>query len=286
MYSSKFYGSNITINNLLAGFSSEKISHAIILNGKEGLGTNHLARILAAKILNVSYDEVISETLSSLIVIKGDGASNQIRVSDIRDMTSNISYSSLEGDRKVVIIQNCENFNRYSANALLKSLEEPKGNTFYILTTNDLTKLLPTIRSRCSIYTLSEPSQDEVFLYFKDYQNDDKFKSAYNIYGNNIGFIKNAVLDEDEYSYLYAAATAYDLILNNKHYDLSKLMFSFNKKKDGFIKFLKNLEFLASKKMDATHIKILRVIDNYKKHLHINVNLNLLLENFVIEITK
>ncbi len=286
MYLDNYFGNENTVRNLVDGFSQGKLPHAIILNAKEGLGVNFLAKLLACKILDADYEDVNNQKLSTLTIIKGDGLTSQIKVSDIRNMTTDISYSSLEGDKKVIIIQNCENFNRYSANALLKSLEEPKGNTIYILTTNDLTKLLPTIRSRCSIYTLSEPSMDEVFSYFKDYTSDEKFKSAYNIYGNNIGFIQKAINNEDEYSYLYAAATAYDLILNNKTYDLSKLMFSFNKKKDGFNKFLKNLEFIVSKKIDANHIKILKVIENYKQHLQINVNLNLLLENFVVEITK
>ncbi len=286
MYLDNYYGNENTVQNLVDGFSQGKLPHAIILNAKEGLGVNYLARQLAAKILGASYNEVSNQTLSFLTIVKGEGATSQIKVSDIRNMTNDISYSSLESDKKVVIIQNCENFNRYSANALLKSLEEPKGNTIYILTTNDLTKLLPTIRSRCSIYTLSEPSCEEVFTYFKEHTQDDKFKSAYDIYGNNIGFIQKAIQDEEEYSYLYSAATAYDLILNHKAYDLSKLLFTFNKRKDGFVKFLKNLEFIASKKIDANHIKILKVIDSYKKHLQINVNLNLLLENFVVDVTK
>ncbi len=286
MYLNNFYGNHDTVKTLISGFLEGKLPHAIILNAKEGLGVNHLARLLAAKILDADYKDVCNQTLPSLTIIKGEGAANQIKVSEIRDMTNNVSYSSLASEKKVVIIQNSENFNRYSANALLKSLEEPKGDTTYLLTTNDLTKLLPTIRSRCATYTLTEPSSDEVLNYFKEYVNDDKFKSAYSIYGNNIGFIQKALNDEQEYNYLYSAATAYDLILNHKAYDLSKLMFSFNKNKNGFSKFLKNLEFIAQKKIDEKHTKILSVINNYKKHLQINVNLNLLLENFVVDITK
>ncbi len=286
MYLNNFYGNHETVKTLISGFLEGKLPHAIILNAKEGLGVNHLARLLAAKILNADYKDVYNQALPSLTVIKGEGAANQIKVSEIRDMTNNISYSSLENDKKVVIIKNCENFNRYSANALLKSLEEPKGDTTYILTTNDLTKLLPTIRSRCAIYTLTEPSESEVLDYFKEYINDEKFKSAFNIYKNNIGFIQKAINDDEEYNCLYAAATAYDVILKNKTYDLSKLMFSFNKSKDSFIKFLKNLEFISQKNIDEKHNRILSVINEYKKHLQINVNLNLLLENFVVDITK
>jgi DNA polymerase III, gamma/tau subunits len=67
----------------------------------------------------------------------------EIKIDQIREAISFLSLKSLKG--KVLIIEKAENLNTESANALLKTLEEPPSNTLIILTTSNQNQLLPTI---------------------------------------------------------------------------------------------------------------------------------------------
>ncbi len=286
MYLNNFYGSDNIKDSIIAKLSLDKLSHSILISAKEGYGVNYFAKLLAAQILNLSINDIQDEKSDAVTIIKGEGASNQIKVSEIRLLNKEINYSSTHNDKKIIIIQNCENFNRYSANALLKSLEEPKQDLLYILTTNDISKILPTIRSRCTVYTLSAPSKENVIEYFSKTTENDKFKHVFKVYGENIGFIKRALEDESEYECLAVSQKAYELILSKNTYDLTSLLFAYSKQKSMFLKFLTNLEIISAKEINETNANILCAINEYQKHLQINVNLNLLLENFSIAVTK
>lgn len=75
--------------------------------------------------------------------------SQEIRVSEIRELTSFLSLSATEGGRRVVIVDAADEMNTAAANALLKMLEEPPARTVLLLVAHQPSRLLPTIRSRC-----------------------------------------------------------------------------------------------------------------------------------------
>lgn len=75
--------------------------------------------------------------------------SQEIRVSEIRQLTSFLSLSATEGGRRVVIVDAADEMNTAAANALLKMLEEPPARTILLLIAHQPSRLLPTIRSRC-----------------------------------------------------------------------------------------------------------------------------------------
>ena len=72
-----------------------------------------------------------------------------IKVDQIRDLSKNVVLSSTRNKYRIIIIENAEKMNKASANALLKTLEEPPKDVIIILTTNEIGRLLPTIKSRC-----------------------------------------------------------------------------------------------------------------------------------------
>ncbi len=74
---------------------------------------------------------------------------NNIKINSIREIRKESSLTAFEGGKKVFIIIEAENLSDESANALLKTLEEPQEDTLLILTTSQPDNLLPTIISRC-----------------------------------------------------------------------------------------------------------------------------------------
>lgn len=71
-----------------------------------------------------------------------------IPIEKIRETLSKINYAPLLNSKKIVFIENANDLSIESQNTILKSLEEPPDHTFFVLSTNSLSSLLPTVRSR------------------------------------------------------------------------------------------------------------------------------------------
>ncbi|MEG2082110.1 MAG: hypothetical protein RR011_02660 [Oscillospiraceae bacterium] len=283
----EFVGNEHTKLSLLAAISCGRLSHGLVIAGQKGFGVNCFARLLAAEIVGKTPGEkqLVLKGESPLVqVITGEGASGQIKVAQIRAVGENVNFSSLSGDKRVVIICNCENFNPASANALLKSLEEPKDDITFILTTNDVSRLLATVRSRCGVYTLEKPTVQECESFFSFVKDKEMLKELIEIYDGNIGFIQNAAKNPKRFEILQKALLALELIKKRDKYELSKLLFDFNKKKDNFKLFLEDLEYLSQKNIDGTTVKVLTAIKDLKQSFGANANLALVLQNFVIAV--
>lgn len=83
--------------------------------------------------------------------------SKQIRVDEVRQLIDWVFKTSARGRGKVAVLTPGETLNLQSANALLKTLEEPPAGTRVLITTPDPMRLLPTVRSRCQQLRLAEP---------------------------------------------------------------------------------------------------------------------------------
>jgi DNA polymerase III subunit delta' len=84
--------------------------------------------------------------------------SKTIKIEQLRAIENNLILSSQRGGRKVVIIYPAELLGNVTANALLKTLEEPPPNTFFIVVSEQWGQVLPTLRSRCVCQTLEQPN--------------------------------------------------------------------------------------------------------------------------------
>lgn len=81
---------------------------------------------------------------------KSDGRLEQfIRIEQVRELQQALSFKSFEGRRRVVVLLEAERMNPATANALLKTLEEPGAHTHFIVVSSAPHLLLPTILSRC-----------------------------------------------------------------------------------------------------------------------------------------
>lgn len=73
-----------------------------------------------------------------------------------------MSLRPMSGDRRIAIIDDADKMNAESANALLKTLEEPTANYLMILIASELDSILPTIRSRCQLIRFGRLSEEDV----------------------------------------------------------------------------------------------------------------------------
>ena len=288
MLLNSFTGNTNIKESLLGALASGRLSHGLLLCGDKGMGVNHFAWLLAADIVGVNDIQPLKDGKNPLVQsIRGEGASGMIKVERIRQLNEDVSYSSISGERRVVIIHNCENFNPSSANALLKNLEEPKNATTYILTTNNPQAILATIRSRCGVYTLTAPSRQEVMTYFASKNADSTMvTSLMAIYGENIGKIENAMASEKRYAILQNAVEIYNMMKNGDSYGVARSCYGYVKAKDDFRLLLEDLRDICHKNLSEKSIHAINVVHKYSEILKTNVNLNLAMENFAVEICK
>ena len=99
----------------------------------------------------------LSEKAQSEIDSKKRKASKEIRVEAMRDTVEFAQRTSARGRGKAVLVFPAERMNVFTANALLKTLEEPAGDVKFVLATDAAHLLLPTIRSRCLGHTMIWP---------------------------------------------------------------------------------------------------------------------------------
>jgi len=101
----------------------------------------------------------LSEKAQDEIDGKKRKPSKEIRVEAMRDAVEFAQRTSARGRGKAVLVFPAERMNVYTANALLKTLEEPAGDVKFVLATDAAHQLLPTIRSRCLDHTMVWPDQ-------------------------------------------------------------------------------------------------------------------------------
>ncbi len=142
-----------------ATFERQRVPHAFLLSGEKGIPLKEVAIFLAKSFVCDSPSPLACESCLSCQRIENftnqdfifiDGEENTIKKEQIQMITSSFNRTPLEEKGIMIyVIHLVENMNEYSTNALLKFLEEPKPNTYAILTTENVARLLPTIRSRC-----------------------------------------------------------------------------------------------------------------------------------------
>ena len=91
---------------------------------------------------------MLNKTCSNFTLVDIANDKKKIDITQIRNLINNLNKSSINSKPKFVLIDNIEFLNINSINALLKILEEPNENTFFLLINNNK-KILPTLKSRC-----------------------------------------------------------------------------------------------------------------------------------------
>lgn len=148
-----------------------RLGHAWLLLGDPGLGKEQLAERLARLHLCQLPDrgEPCGQCHSCQLFDKGHHPdlgtvtvdSKTIGVEAIREICARLQNSAQLGRGKVVIIPDAERMTESAANALLKTLEEPAGDSLLLLIASQVSRLLPTILSRCHKHVCQLPTEGE-----------------------------------------------------------------------------------------------------------------------------
>lgn len=143
---------------LMRLFAHQRLPHALLFVGPSHVGKTHLAISLIRHLLQT---ELPLEALADVSVLKRDQDEktgkfkSQISVKQVRALTERLTMSPMNGDWKIALIEEAHLLSVGAANALLKTLEEPKGQTLLLLRAPNIESVLPTIASRCQLIRLS-----------------------------------------------------------------------------------------------------------------------------------
>ncbi len=165
--------------------SQDKTPHALLLAGQQGIGKWHFAHSLANYLLCVSpradlacgqcrsCQLIAADTHPDKKVFMPESEGKVIRIEQVRELSEFVTKTAQQGGRKVIILGPVEQLNGNSANALLKSLEEPAGDTVLILYTHVLSGVIATIRSRCQRITMPTPVKQQSVEWLNSLKIDD-----------------------------------------------------------------------------------------------------------------
>ncbi|MCF2950388.1 DNA polymerase III subunit delta' [Paraglaciecola aquimarina] len=172
---------------------SKKLHHAMLIQGPTGIGKAYFTQKLAQLLLcaNRQQDKVCgacqpcslykSGTHPDLHLVESE---KQIGVDQIREAIKKLTGSAQMSGAKVLIIQQADTMTESSANALLKTLEEPTQHTYLLLTTDKPQKILPTIKSRCEKLVLPSPSLDMTINWVTRYYDGYVDRNFAKLYAN------------------------------------------------------------------------------------------------------
>ena len=227
-----------------------------------------------------------------------------IKKEQLLDLQSSFSRSSLEGNKRIYIIKDCEKMNKQASNSLLKFLEEPVDNVVAILFSNNISSILSTIISRCQFIKLNNikhvnaNNTIENFAFsvcnnksdIDNFLNDD---SKYKIISDVVSFVdyfeKN---DLDVFIFLkkmwFNNFLSKDdnllaiLLITYFYYDVLK--FKYNINDFYFVEYDYLIKEVANNNSILTILNKIELCYNKYDDLKYNLNLNLFIDDFLIRL--
>lgn len=208
-------------------------------------------------------------------IIGPDEGGLWIKKDQLQGIKEQLSKKSLDNFNQIYIIMEADKLNKSAANSLLKFLEEPDEGIIAILVTDHRYKLLPTIISRCQIYTLQ--SNTEVVV-------DDSYHDLFD-------FVMN--IERNEY---HTICYIQDL-WHNKYKSKEDVIHAFNKLEMMFLDFihykiksqtifhdfLDETNYVTSHNTEQELVRKLSKIIECRDQIAYNANLSLLMDKFIIE---
>ena len=153
---------------LRAAHAAGRLPHSILLLSPPGLGAELFGNWISAFILCASSQERPCGTCASCRLLQVDShpdhhlirledGTQQLKVEQVREFMEPLTLKSYRGGYKVGVIEDADTLNTFGANALLKTLEEPGGDTVLIMIARPSHRLPATIASRCQRLVLRAP---------------------------------------------------------------------------------------------------------------------------------
>ena len=304
-------------------------SHSTLIYGDKGIGKSTFVKMFVKNIFNNFsknnnnltniHNKLIESNshpnfkiITKLIDEKSKKMKKYITIDQIRNLESFIYQSSFYKLPKIILIDTADELGINSSNSLLKILEEPKKNTFFFLISNQPSKLLSTIRSRCIKFKFKKPSfddfkiivslhndhldEDEEIKYLFDLSNGSPgialelyFQEAYGIFDKIINICtENKILSSNILEFSSETKKyhdeQYEIFLMMIKFILSniiKLGLGINIKKQFSSKIVEKLQLLSQLLTSSSCFKVLNYINDNENDLFI---LNLDKKIFTINI--
>jgi len=285
--------------NIINLYKSKKLPNIILFSGSKGVGkatfAYHLINYIFSNNEDFSYDInncKINNSNKSFKLVQNNSHPNfhlidllddkkVIEIAQIRKMINYANKSAFNNKERIILIDNAENLNLNSSNALLKITEEPNDNVFFILIFDNSKKILETVKSRCLKYNFALSFNECVKITNKIIQGDVNqiinidLINHYNTVGDFVNLINFSLSSNLEVSNLNLKKFLLTVI-ENKYY-----------KKDNFIKnnIYKFVEFYFSKLMNLnkSHKQIPFLYESFIKKIFYLKKFNLDEEAFFIE---
>jgi len=190
--------------SLLQLLGSGNLPHAFLFHGCKGIGKRLTAEFFGRSLLcgigdvesdKLTYDtshklypQIEAGSSSDFLILEPEEGKKSISINQVRTTLSKLSLSS-DGQR-VVIVDAAEQLTNQAANALLKTLEEPGQGVHLILISHNLSKLLPTIISRCRQFRFSPLTSDQlidVFMHILKNEDESSMHTLLRMCGGSPG---------------------------------------------------------------------------------------------------
>ncbi len=213
----QFLGNDSFLEDIARRKQQGTLGRTTLICAPDGCGRFVAAKILAGLFLEHSGHSDMSE----LTVVEGEGASGEIKIEKIREVRRASQETALAGVGRAVIIKDAHRLNASSANALLKILEEPPNGLLFVLTAKSTADILPTVRSRCAVYTLAPVSDADFneFLHKQKLQPLEK-QLLFCAFRGRIGLLKSFVASKKQRSLLLRASQAVQCAFSSDAYGL------------------------------------------------------------------
>ncbi len=288
---------NSTRDSFLNSYKSGRLPHAIIIEGESGSGKTEFAKYIAKTVLCESEEKPCGVCKScnlaevgthlDLYTVSPEDSKKNIKVDQIRDLILRAYQKPGISNTNVFIIDRAETLNASAQNAILKVLEEPPTNSIFIFLSNSITNLLPTVISRCIVYSLVVPEISETAEYLQNKNLCDK-ETAERVAKEAAGNIKVALslLNNGKSSDITAIAEKYlKAIFKSDLYSLLTIPNDLGANRaltEEFITELKNVMLsqlkanLGDSSKTKTLLKLIDITDSLFDPLKTNIQLSLL----------
>jgi len=290
------FGHHSEFINFIKLYVNKKLPNKILLSGEKGIGKStlayHIINFILSKDEDFSYDDknfkinpdnksfklISNKSNPNFISIDVESDKKTIDINQIRNLILALNKSSFNSKPRFVLIDNIEQLNINSVNALLKILEEPNDNIYFILINNNK-KIVPTLKSRCLNYNIHLTSKEsfditnkilgENFIDFVD----DQIINSYCTPGELLNLLNFSIKNDVDLKKVNLKDLIRKIIMEKKF------------KKDQYIKYLlySLIEIYFRKNVSVKDTKLLKLYNYFLKKINNTKTFNLDEETLFIE---